>query len=122
MTPSTHSPNKGPDAACLKTAPGRGNANGLQVGVAGAQHGAETGGLFLAATALTGFFKMPVAADLLQRAFAVDFLLQPPERAIHRFAFFKPDLGQLKFTSFPEPCAVNGGFIADGASATGGRR
>jgi len=65
---------------------------------------------------------MPVAADFFQRAFAVDLLFQSPERAIHGFAFFKPDLGQLKLTSFLGPRAVDGGFIANGASAMGGRR
>ena len=106
----------------MKTAPGRGSAKGLQVGVAGAQHGAEAGGLFLAATALARLLEMPVAADFLQRAFAIDLFLQPPQRTVHGLAFFKPDLGQLKFTSFLEPCPVHGGFIADDASATGGRR
>ena len=60
----------------------------LQVRVAGAEHGGKARGLFLAAALFTRLFKMPVIAHDLQGPFAVNFLLQPPQRAFHWFAFF----------------------------------
>jgi hypothetical protein len=59
----------------------------LQIGVAGAQHGGEAGGFHLAASALAGLLKMPVAAHFLQRALAIDLLLQSPQRLVNRLAF-----------------------------------
>ena len=38
--------------------------------------------------------KMPVIPDLLQGAFAVDLLLQPPQSSFNRLAFLQPNLGQ----------------------------
>jgi len=60
----------------------------LQIRVARGEHRGKTRDLFLAATLFTRLFEMPVIAHDLERAFAVDFFLQPPQRAIHRFAFF----------------------------------
>ena len=66
----------------------------LQVRVTGAQHGGKARRFHLAAPFLAGLFKMPVIADFLQRPFPVDFLLQPAQRLIHRFAFLQLNLGQ----------------------------
>ena len=64
-------------------------ANGkLQVGVAGGQHGGETGHFFFAAAFFAGLFKRPAAAHDFQRALAIDFFLKPTQRAFYRFAFF----------------------------------
>ena len=60
----------------------------LVVGVARGEPGGETGDFFLAAAAFARLFKLPAAADDIQRAFAVDFFLQPTQRTIHWFAFF----------------------------------
>ena len=60
----------------------------LQIRVAGGEHRGKTRDLFLAAALFTRLFKMPVTAHDLERAFAVDFLLQSPQRTIHWFAFF----------------------------------
>jgi hypothetical protein len=60
----------------------------LQVRVTGGQHGRKARGLFLAAAALTRLFKMPVIAHDFQRAFAVHFLFQTAQRAVHGLAFF----------------------------------
>lgn len=61
---------------------------GLHIGVAGRQHGGEARGFFLAAAAFTGFLKMAVAAHCFQGALAVNLLLQPAQRPVHRLAFF----------------------------------
>jgi hypothetical protein len=51
------------------------------------------------ATPFARLFEMPMIADFLQSPFAIDFVFQPAQCAVDRFAFFKPDFGQLKFTS-----------------------
>ena len=66
----------------------------LLVRVAGAQHGGKTRRFHFAAALFARLFKMPVIADFLERAFAVDFLFQPAQRLIHRFAFLQPNLCQ----------------------------
>ncbi len=77
----------------LTNAAGGENANhGLIVGMARGEHGGETRDFFLAAADGAGLFKLPAVAHDLERAFAVDFFLQPPQRTIHRFAFFQFDL------------------------------
>ena len=43
---------------------------------------------------------MPMAAHNLERALAVDFFLQPPQRTIHRFAFFQSYFGQRNSLPF----------------------
>ena len=60
----------------------------LQVGVAGGQHRGKARCFFLAAPLFTRLFEMPVIAHDLQGPFAVNFLLQSPQRAFHWFAFF----------------------------------
>ncbi len=60
----------------------------LQIRVARGQHRGEPRDFFLAAALFTRLFKMPVIAHDFKRALAVDFFLQPPQRTIHRFAFF----------------------------------
>jgi hypothetical protein len=60
----------------------------LQIRVARGQHGGETRDFLLAAAFFAGLFERAMAAHDFQRAFAVDFFLQPSQRAIHRFAFF----------------------------------
>ena len=60
----------------------------LVVSVARGEHGGETGDFFLASTTFARLFKLPAAADDFQRAFAVDFFLQPTQRTIHWFTFF----------------------------------
>src|SRR5436305_6091475 len=44
---------------------------------------------------------MPMIADFLQSAFAIDLLFQSPQRFVDRFAFFESNFGQIKFTSSP---------------------
>jgi hypothetical protein len=43
---------------------------------------------------------MPVSAHDFERALAVDFFLQPPQRTIHRFAFFQSYFGQRNSLPF----------------------
>ena len=43
---------------------------------------------------------MPVSAHDFERDLAVDFLLQPPQRTIHRFAFFQSYFGQRNSLPF----------------------
>ena len=59
-----------------------------QVGVAGGQHGGETRHFFFAAALFAGLFKRATTAHDFQRALAIDFFLQPTQRAFYRFAFF----------------------------------
>jgi len=59
-----------------------------QVRVTGGQHRGKTRDFFLAAALFTRLFEMPVAAHDLERAFAVDFFLQPPQCTIHWLTFF----------------------------------
>jgi hypothetical protein len=61
---------------------------GLQIRVAGGQHGGEPRRLHLAATPLARLFKMPMIANDLQRPFAIDLFLQSPQGLLNRFAFF----------------------------------
>ena len=56
---------------------------GLHVRVAGAEHGGEARGFFLAPAAFAWLFKVAVAANDFQRAFAVDLLLEPPQGLIN---------------------------------------
>jgi len=65
---------------------------GLVVGVARGEHGGETGDFFLAAADGARLFELPAVAHDFQRAFAVNFFLQPTQRTFHRFAFFQFDL------------------------------
>jgi hypothetical protein len=60
----------------------------LQIRVARREHRGEPRDFFLATALLTRLFKMPMAAHDFERALAVNFFLQPPQRTIHRFAFF----------------------------------
>ena len=62
--------------------------NQLQIRVALFEHRGKPRDFFLATALFTRLFKMPVIAHDFERAFAVDFFLQPPQRTIHRFAFF----------------------------------
>lgn len=61
----------------------------LHVRVTRGQHGREARDFLLSATALARLFKMPMTAHGLERAFAINFFLQPTQRTIHRFAFFQ---------------------------------
>jgi hypothetical protein len=73
----------------------------LQVGVTGGQHRGKPRGLFLAAAAFAGLFKMPMAAHHFERAFTVDFLFEPAKGFFYGFAFFQFNFGQNVFTSSP---------------------
>ena len=64
------------------------------VGVARGEHGGETGDFFLATADGAGLFKLPAVAHDLERAFAVNFFLQPTQSTFHRFAFFQFNLCQ----------------------------
>src|SRR5437870_5372799 len=75
----------------------------LQIGIAGAQHGRKPGHLHFATAPFARLFIMPVVAHFLQDALAVDLFLQSPQRFFHRFALFKFDLCQRRFTSSPGP-------------------
>jgi hypothetical protein len=66
--------------------------NGLVVGVARGEHGGETGDFFLATAHGARLFKLPAVTHDFERAFAVDFFLQPTQRTVHRFAFFQFNL------------------------------
>ena len=89
------------DWAWRPAAPGFTNWR-LRVGVACAEHGGKPRHLLFAAAALAGLLKMPVVACHLQRPFAVNLLLQTPQRPFHRLALFKLILGQLSLTSSPK--------------------
>ena len=67
---------------------------GSVISVTGGQHGGETGDLFFATADGARLFKLPAAAYDFERAFAVDFFLQPTQRTFHRFAFFQFNLCQ----------------------------
>ena len=71
----------------------KGNS-GLVVGVTRGEHGGEAGDFFLATTHGAGLLVLPAAANDLERAFAVNFFLQSPQRTVHRFAFFQFNLCQ----------------------------
>ncbi len=60
----------------------------LIVGVARGEHGGETGDFLFATPAFARLFELPAAADDFERAFAVDFFLQPTQCTIYWFAFF----------------------------------
>ena len=60
----------------------------LQIRVALFEHRGKPRDFFLAPALLTRLFEMPAIARDFERALAVDFFLQPPQRTIHRFAFF----------------------------------
>src|SRR5437773_1477602 len=51
----------------------------LEVRVAGAEHGGEPGGLLFAPAALAGLLEMPMVAHRLERPFAVNLFLEPPQ-------------------------------------------
>ena len=51
---------------------------------------------------------MPVIADNLERAFAVDFFLQSPQRFFYWFAFFKFNFRQNILTSSPGTFGMTG--------------
>src|SRR5262245_52976738 len=65
-----------------------------QVRVTSRQHRGKPRGFLLAPTPLAGLLEMAMAADDLQRAFAVNFLLEPPQGLIYRLAFFQLNLCQ----------------------------
>ena len=73
----------------------------LHIGVASAEHGGEPGGLFFAPAPLAWPLKMPVVAHHFQGPFAVNLLLQPPQRLFHPLALPKLYLGQNSLTSSP---------------------
>ena len=64
------------------------------IGVARGEHGGETGDFFLAAADGAGLFELPAVAHDLERAFAVNFFLEPTQSTFHRFAFFQFNLCQ----------------------------
>src|ERR1039458_10210846 len=74
----------------------------LRVGVACAEHGGKPRHLLFAAAALAGLLKIPVVACDLQRPFAANLLLQPPQRPFHWLALFKLNFGQNSLTSSPK--------------------
>ena len=59
-----------------------------KIGVTRAQHRGETRHFFFASTLLARLLEMPMIAHFLERAFAVDSLLQPPQGTINGLAFF----------------------------------
>ena len=56
---------------------------GSQVSVTGAEHGGEARGFFFAPAAFAGLFEMPMVANNLQSAFAVDLLFETPQGFIY---------------------------------------
>ena len=77
----------------LTNATGGENANhGLVICVARGEHGGETGNLLLATADGTRFLELPAHTHVFQRAFAIDFFLQPTQRTFYRFAFFQFNL------------------------------
>jgi hypothetical protein len=74
--------------------------NQLQIRVTLFEHRGEPRDLFLATALLARLFKMPVPAHDFERALAVNFFLQPPQRTIHRFAFFQSYFGQRNSLPF----------------------
>ena len=66
----------------------------LQIRITRGQHGGEPRHFLLAATALARLFKVPMIAHFLERAFAVDFFLQSPQRLLNWFAFFELNFRQ----------------------------
>ena len=64
------------------------------VSVALGKHGGETGDFFLPTADGARFLELPARTDDFERAFAVDFFLQPTQRTFHRFAFFQFNLCQ----------------------------
>ena len=74
--------------------------SGLQIGVTGREHRGETRDFFLATAPFARLFKMPMSAHDFKRALAVDFFLQPPQRPIHRFAFFQSYFSQRNSLPF----------------------
>lgn len=75
----------------------------LQIGVAMAQHGREPGGFLFAPPFLAGLFKMAMIANRLQDSLAVNFLLEPPQRPLHRFTLLESNFRQSLLTSSPGP-------------------
>jgi len=69
-------------------------ANRLVIRVTRCKHGGETGDFFFATAYGAGLLVLPAAANNLERAFAVNFFLQSPQRTIHRLAFFQFNLCQ----------------------------
>jgi hypothetical protein len=63
-------------------------AGRLLIGVAGAKHSGEAGHFFFAAAPFARLFEAAAIAHFFERAFAVDFFLQPAEGLICWFAFF----------------------------------
>lgn len=93
-----------PGAAGPQTAPRpQGENRSLQIGVALAQHGREPGGFLFAPPFLTGLFKMAMIANRLQDSLAVNFLLEPPQRPLHRFTLLESNFRQSLLTSSPGP-------------------
>src|SRR5581483_2922641 len=72
---------------------------GSQVRVAGAEQGGEARRLHLAAFAFARLFKVPMVADGLERAIAIDFFLQSSQCLLNRLAFFQSNVCQ--FDSHP---------------------
>ena len=75
----------------------------LQVGVAGAEHGVETGHLQLPATAFAGLLVMAVTADLAEDPFTIHLLLEAPKRLLHGLTFFEFNLGHADSLPFEDP-------------------
>ena len=71
-----------------------------QIRVTRREHRGEPRDFFLATALLARLFKMPMSAHDFERALAVDFLLQPPQRTIHRFAFFQSYFSQRNSLPF----------------------
>jgi hypothetical protein len=73
----------------------------LHVGVLGRQVGRKLGDLQLSPTPFAGLLVVSLVAHIFDDVFTVDFLFQPSQRPIDRFALLKFDFAQFKFTSFP---------------------
>jgi hypothetical protein len=73
----------------------------LQISVARRQHRGKPRCLLLAPPLLARLLEMAVTAHRLQCAFAVDLLLQSPQRFLDWLAFFKLNFGQNSLTSSP---------------------
>jgi hypothetical protein len=74
---------------------------GLHVRVARAEHGGKAGRFLFAPPALARLFKMPVAANDLQRAFAINFLFEFSQSLVNGLAFSKLYFSQI-YLSFQQ--------------------
>ena len=83
------------------------------ISVARRQHGRKPRRLLFAPPLLARLLKMPVITHDLQRPFAVDLLLQPPQCLFDCLAFSKLNFGQNSLTSSPNDLGIPRAFMAE---------